>query len=446
MNQTFMKERPILPLVLSMSLPMVLSMLVNSLYNIIDSFFVAKISEDAMTALSLVFPMQNFINAIGVGFAIGINAAVAYFMGAGDNRVANHAATCGLVLSIVHGVILTVASMLLVPSFLSAFTDDAKVIDYGLRYSHIVFSFSTVLVTGVVFEKIFQAVGKMVVSMICMMSGCIVNIILDPVMIFGIGPVPAMGIEGAAIATGIGQVVNLALYLIIFIAKPLPVRFEFCKQMHGEKVIGRLYAVGIPAALNIALPSLLISALNGILAAYSQMYVLILGIYYKLQTFLYLTSNGIVQGIRPLVGYNYGAGEYKRVGKIFNTALMASVVVMVVGTVLCMLFPSPLIGLFTTEAETIQAGSGALRIISMGFVVSAVSVTACGALEGLGKGMPSLVISLLKYIFIIIPVAFILSRMMGPEGVWHAFWITELVTAALAFLIYQKSVKETKVD
>ena len=186
-----------------------------------------------------------------------------------------------------------------------------------------------------------------------------------------------------------------------------------------------------------ALPSLLISALNGILAEFSQSYVLVLGAYYKLQTFLYLTSSGIVQGIRPLIGYNYGAREYDRVHRIYRTALGMSLVVMIVGTVLCLSIPGSLIGIFTSSAETVVIGKTALRIISGGFIISAVSVTSCGALEGLNMGFPSLLISMLRYI-LIIPAAFLLSRILGANGVWHAFWVTEWITAGVAWLIYKK--------
>lgn len=439
MNQTFMKEKPILPLVVTMSLPMVVSMLVNSLYNIIDSFFVAKISEDAMTALSLVFPLQNFINAVGVGFGIGINAAVSYFLGAQEQKNANSAAAQGLLLTIVHGVVMTVGCIAVIPVFLRAFTDNPQVLSFGLTYSRIVFAFAMVIQLEITFEKLFQSVGRMVVSMIGMMGGCVTNIILDPILIFGVGPAPEMGIAGAALATGIGQVAALSIYIIVSVIKPLPLKLRPEKWSKEEQMYKRLYGVGIPATLNMALPSLLITVLNGILAAYGQMYVLILGIYYKLQTFIYLTANGIVQGIRPLVGYNYGAGEMKRVRGIFRTALGLAALVMAVGMILCLAMPGRLIGLFTVNEGTVNAGAQALFIICFGFVVSAVSVTTCGALEGMGKGTASLIISLLRYIIIMIPAAFLLSRVMGASGVWHGFWVTELVTAICSYLVYRRS-------
>ena len=439
MNDTFMKEKPVFPLILSMALPMVISMLVNSLYNIVDSFFVAQISENAMTALSLVYPIQNFANAIAIGFGIGISAQIAICLGAGNKETASKAATHGLALSALHGVLLTIGCILVMPGFLVLFTSDADVIDLGIRYSTIVFLFATINTTNLSYEKIFQGVGKMKVTMIGLMVGCVSNIILDPLLIFGIGPFPAMGIEGAAIATGLGQVFNLVFYLIVYKIQPLQVRLSR-KYLHPDKaLIARLYSVGIPGALNLALPSVLVSALNGLLAAYSQSYVVILGIYYKLQTFLYLPASGIVQGMRPVIGYNYGAGEHKRVEEIYRTSLVLVALIMAAGTILCFVFPGELIGLFTTNADTISAGRTALRIIGLGFIVSSVSVASSGALEGLGKGGPSLVISALRYVAVIIPAAFILSRIIGAAGVWHAFWITELITAVVSFYIFVRS-------
>ena len=208
MDQSFMKEKPVVKLVISMALPMVVSMLVNSLYNIVDSYFVAKISEDAMTALSLVFPMQNLVNAIAIGFGVGINAVIAYFLGAKEQENANNAAAHGFLYSVLHGIILTAFCVLFIPVFLKLFTNDADVIRMGLQYSYIVFGFSIILCVELYFEKVFQAVGRMTVSMISLLLGCITNIILDPLLIFGISFFPRMGIRGAALATGIGRSVS----------------------------------------------------------------------------------------------------------------------------------------------------------------------------------------------------------------------------------------------
>lgn len=440
MDQSYMKEQPVLRLVLSMSLPMILSMMVNSLYNIIDSFFVAKISEQAMTALSLVYPVQNLVNAVTIGFGVGMNAVVAFHLGARQQDKADAAATQGLLLSVLHGLVLTAGCIAVMPAFLRSFTADEAVVALGLRYSRIVFGFAVVIALGLVFEKIFQAVGQMKVSMICMLIGCIANILLDPILIFGLGPVPALGIEGAAIATGLGQLLTLAAYLAFYFVRPIPVRLRLRGLRWDGALARRLYAVGIPATLNLALPSVLVSALNAILASYAQVYVLVLGIYYKLQTFLYLSANGLIQGIRPLVGYNYGAGEHKRVQKIYTATLALTAAIMCVGTALCLALPEQLMGLFTDNAETVRLGASALRIISLGFVVSSVSIVSSGALEGLGKGMPSLAISLCRYLAVILPAAFLLSRAVGVQGVWHAFWITEVISAAVSWRLYRKNI------
>ena len=433
-----MKDRPILPLVLSMSLPMALSMTVASLYNIVDSYYVARISEDAMTALSLVYPIQNLINAVTIGFSIGANAVISYHLGAQNQEKANAAAAQSLLWNGLHGLVLTLVCIAVMPVFLSLFTQSAAVMDLGVRYSRVAFAFSVFVGVSMSMEKIFQAAGRMVMTMVCMLAGCVCNIVLDPVLIFGYGPFPEMGIEGAALATGIGQVLSLALYFVCNAIRPLPLRLLPSRTMWDGAIARKMYAIGIPATLNLALPSLLISCLNVILAAFSQVYVLVLGVYYKLQTFLYLPANGIVQGMRPIIGYNFGAKEYGRVAKIYRVALLLSAAIMAVGTALCWAIPDQLIGLFSENAETIAAGSTALRLISIGFVISSLSVISSGALEGLGMGGPSLAISLLRYVALILPLAFVLSRFFGASGVWHAFWVTEFLTAGVSYALYRR--------
>lgn len=440
MDQTFMKEKPVMPLVISMALPMTISMLVNALYNIVDSYFVAKISEDSMTALSLVYPMQNLITAVTVGFAIGVNAIIAFYLGAKKSEAANQAASMGMFFNIIHGILLNIGCIAVMPAFLRIFTKDSNIMKMGLDYSNIVFMFTIPISISISFEKIFQSVGNMKVSMICMILGCVTNIILDPLFIFGIGFIPELGIKGAAIATCIGQLVTLSGYLIAYFVRPIPAKIRIEYMKFDSTLCKKMYAIGIPATLNLALPSIQVSALNGILSAYSAGYVLVLGSYYKLQTFLYLTVNGVVQGMRPLIGYNYGAGEKKRVRDIFKSALILIVGVMVIGTILCLIIPDKLIGLFTNKANTIEIGKTALRIISLGFIVSSVPVAVSGALEGLGKGKESLVISILRYIVIMIPLAFFISRIVGATGVWHAFWITEVFMAVISGVICKKQI------
>lgn len=436
-----MKEKPIFPLLLSMSLPMVISMAVNSLYNIVDSYFVAKISEDAMTALSLVFPIQNFINAVAIGFGVGINAMIAQYLGAGRRDKADEALTQGMVLAVIHGIVMMILCIIGIPYFLRLFTTDANVIALGVRYATIVFSFSVILSVNLTFEKMNQAIGNMKITMISLLIGCVLNIILDPMIIFGIGPFPKLGIAGAALATGFGQCVPIVIYIAAYLKRPKRVAFRREYLHLTREVTKRLYSIGVPAILNMALTSVLTTALNAILAAFSQTYVLVLGIYYKLQTFLYMPANGIIQGMRPLIGYNYGAGEHKRVEQLYRLTLLLNICIMTAGMILCLTIPGKLMGAFAENPQTIQNGVIALHIICFGFILSAVSVTACGALEGLGKGIPSLLISLSRYVVLIIPLAFIFSRFFGAAGVWHAFWVTEALSAVFAVIIYRRSVK-----
>ena len=438
MNQSFMREKKILPLVISMSLPMVISMAVNSLYNIVDSYFVASISEDAMTALSLVYPIQSLMTAIAVGFGVGINAKIAFCLGANDKKMADKAATTGMLLSFIHGILLMIVCLLIMPWFLSLYTNNQKIIDIALVYANRAFLFSVIIMTSISIEKVFQAVGRMKETMISMLCGFVTNIVLDPLLIFGIGPFPNMGMAGAAYATGIGQTICLLAYIVFMFVKPIPISFRRENIIFSKELLKSLYSVGIPATLNMALPSVLIPSLNGILAAFSDKYILVLGAYFKLQTFIYLTASGIIQGIRPIVSYNYGAGEKKRVHSVFRTALGLNLMVMIVGVVLSILIPGQLIGLFTTREETINIGVQALHIICVGFTFSAVSVTCCGVLEALGRGVPSLIVSALRYVVIIIPTAFILGRFLGAAGVFMALPITEIVTAVASYLIYRK--------
>ena len=441
MDQTFMKEKKVMPLVLSMSYPMAISMAVNALYNIVDSFFVAKMNSSAMTALSLLFPVQNFVHAAAVGFGIGINAVVAFYMGAGKSDEADRAASSGTVLSVLHGLVLMVACIAVMPWFMSMFSSDAQTIDYGVAYTGVLFLFAPMDCTAMALEKIFQSTGRMKSTMFCLATGCIINIILDPLMIFGIGPLPEMGIKGAALATGIGQTLPVLIYFIMYRRDPLPVKFRLKYWKPELYIIKKLYSVGNAAALNIALPSVQVSVLNGILASYSAGYVFVLGVYYKLQTFLYLSANGVVQGIRPLVGYNYGAGEHGRVRSIVKTSTVLVAAIMVMGTVVCLFMAEQLMGIYTDDVQNIVLGAPALRIISAGFIISSVSVVLSGALEGLSKGNASLVISLIRYIVFILPAAYLLSRAFGAVGVWHAFWITEIVASVISYFVYVRATK-----
>ncbi len=410
MNDTsYMREKKILPLLLSMAIPMVLSMIINSLYNIVDGIFVARLGEDAMMAISLVYPIQNLMHAISVGFGIGTNVVIALYLGCGKHTQASAAASQGILLNFLHGLCFTLFGILFLQYFLEFFTDNTDVINYGVRYGTIVLCFCVVQTVSITYEKIFQSVGRVLVSMISLGGSCLINIILDPLMIFGIGPFPAMGIDGAAYATVIGQTCGLLFYMSVCYISPLNLKLSFSAAKPTPEITKKIYAIGIPATLNIALPSVLVSVLNSLLGRFSETQVLILGIYYKLQNFLYLSANGVIQGMRPIMSYNFCGNETDRVRKIYRTSLTIIGLILFVGTILGLTIPNKFIGLFTENTVTIALGSHALRIVTLGFIASAVSVTTAGALESMGKGIASLFISLLRYVCPILPRAYILS-------------------------------------
>ena len=405
MDQNFMKEKKVLPLVLSMSLPMMLSMLINSLYNIIDSMFVARVGEKALTAISLVYPLQTLVTSISVGFGVGISAAVAFFLGMGEHKKADQSASEGLFLSIVHGVLMSVLLTVILPSFLRLFTTDEEIYQMGITYGTWVLSFSLVISVYIAYEKIYQSLGNMIVPTLCLAAGCLTNIVLDPILIFGI---------------------------VWHRKKGLGVSIHIKDMKPDPAICGRLYAVGIPSSLTLGMPSLLITLLNKIAGAFSSVYVLVLGVYFKLQTFLYLPASGIVQGMRPILSFNYGAGEKKRMKQILSVCTGLIFGILTVGTALFLLLPEPIMGMFSKDSVTIREGAAALRIISLGFVVSGISVVASGALEALGEGIPSFIISLLRYLVLIVPAASIGSRMFGITGVWASFPVAEVLTAVAA--------------
>ena len=439
-----MGYKPILPLLVSMAFPPMLSMLIQSLYNIIDSIFVAKLGESALTAVSLIYPLQNLSLAFSCGVGIAMNALIARHLGANDPDKASYVASQGMVMTLLHSLLFVVMGLFFIRPFVSLFSNQSDVIEYGVQYGLIVITFTFGSFIHIAIEKMFQAVGNMITPMFMQLIGAVVNIILDPILIFGYFGLPALGVSGAALATIIGQFVACFVSIGLFIHLHTPIHMSFKHFKIDFKVFKELYSIALPSGMMMCLPSVLVSCLNGILSTVSQSAVAFFGVYYKLQTFLYLTANGIVQGMRPIIAYNYGAGEHKRVRQIYSYVLIMIAAIMAVGTVICLIIPSNIISLFTNNDETVKLGATALRIISAGFVVSAVSVTSCGALEGLSKGFPSLVISLCRYIVIIIPAAFILSRFFGAVGVWHAFWVAELLTAVISLFVYKKSVKLNK--
>ena len=443
-SKEFLGTEPIGKLLFKLAVPSVIAQIVNMLYNIVDRIYIGHIPGSgslALTGVGVCLPIIMVVSAFAALVGSGGAPRASIFMGKDDMDSAEKILSGCFTVQIIISAILTAVLLLFGRSMLLTFGASENTIGYAVDYMSI-YAVGTIFVQMTLGMNMFiTAQGFSKTSMLTVTIGAVCNIILDPLLIFGIGPFPKMGIAGAALATGIGQMVPVIFYLIVYFVSPIPVRLRSGCLKPDAKMALQLYSIGVPAILNLALPSVLITFLNSLLAVYSQSYVVVLGIYYKLQTFLYLPANGIVQGLRPIIGYNYGAGEYDRVKKLYRTSMGMCAAIMAAGTVLCLALSGQLIGLFSSNAETIAIGTSALRIICVGFIVSTISVVASGSLEGLGMGVQSLVISLCRYIVVIMPLAWLFCRLLGADGIWNAFWVTEVITAGISMVVYHKSVK-----
>ena len=423
-----------------LALPMIFSNITVPLLGLVDTAVIGHLESPVYlggvavgaTATSFLFMLLLFLRMSTTGLT-------AQAFGAKDPQALARALVQPLLLALGAGAAIALFRTPIIDLALHIVGGSEAVLEQARRFLEIRWLSAPASLANLVLLGWLLGVQYARAPVILLIVGNILNIVLDLWPVMGLH----MNVQGAALATGLGQVFTLIIYFIVYFGRPINVKFGIKHLHEGGLMVKKLYAIGIPAILNMALPSLLTSALNAILSMYSATYVMILGVYYKLQTFLYMPANGIIQGMRPIIGYNYGAGEHARVKKIFTITLALNVGIMLAGTVVCLLIPERLIGMFTENMSTINAGGTALRIICAGFVVSAVSVTASGALEGLGKGTPSLLISLLRYVVVIIPAAWILSKLcgFGPAGVWNAFWVAELITAACAAFIYRGAMR-----
>ena len=423
---------PILKTLAELALPIMASSLLGTAYNITDMAWIGMLGSKAVAGVGVggmyVWLSQGLVALPRMGGQVNVAQAC----GRGDYEQARGYAASALRLTFLLGILFAAVCIVFIHPLLGFFNlGDAETYTAAKLYTLItcgliLFSFLNLTLTG-----LSTAQGDSRTPLLANFIGLAGNMILDPLLIFGVGIFPEMGIRGAALATGLGQVFTVIVYLIAYKKCSIPVEISRKYLELNRNLDGKLYMVGIPAILNIALPSVLISFLNQILSAFSGSYVVVLGIYYKLQTFLYLPASGIVQGMRPLIGYNYGAGEIQRVKKLFGISVLLNGMIMLAGTIICFTVSETLMGMFTENPETVRLGTAALQIISIGFIPSAISVTASGALEGLSKGAQSLVISLLRYIIVIIPAAYLLCHFAGADAVWNAFWICEFITAVV---------------
>lgn len=443
-SENIMGTKKVMPLLISMSVPPMISMLIQALYNIVDSMYVARVSEDALTAVSIAFPLQNLIIAVSCGFGIGLNACVARALGAKDEKEVTSAATHGFLLSGIHWLLFVLMGIFVTEPFLQGFTNNPQVYKMSCEYTQIVLCFSIGSMYHLYAEKLFQATGSMILPMIFQGVGAMLNIVLDPVFIFGWFGIPAMGVQGAAIATVASQIFAAALSMVFFLKKCTSVRICLKGFRIKKCMLCKLYAVGIPSAIMMSLPSVLVAALNSVLAAFQATAIAVFGLYIKIQTFVYMPANGVIQGMRPIMSYNYGAGNKKRMKETLIASLEAAGVIMAIGTVLFMAFPQSIMKLFDANKEMLSIGVPMLRMIAAGFLISTVGCVLSGAFEALGMGVQSLIVSLLRQLLIIIPLSMVLSRIWGIYGVWITFPIAELAAAVTGCILYRNFLQKNK--
>lgn len=422
---------PVNKLLISMSLPMMISMLVQALYNIVDSIFVSRINENALTAVSMAFPIQSLMIAIGAGTGVGVNALLSRSLGEKDYEKADKTAVNGVFLAAVSYLLFLAVGILVVTPFYLSQTDDAQIIEYGKQYLTIICCCSFGMYTQFIFERLLQSTGKTIYTMVTQGTGAIINIILDPIFIFGYFGVPRMGVAGAAIATVMGQIIAGIMGIIINEKKNTDIKLRFAGFMPDKRVIGQIYAVGIPSIIMQAIGSVMTYGMNQILIAFSSTAVAVFGVYFKLQSFIFMPVFGLNNGMVPIIAYNFGAGHKSRLIKTLKLSILYAVGLMAVGFLIFQIFPAPLFALFDASETMLSIGIPALRAISFSFLFAGFCIV-CGSLfQALGNGVYSMVVSIARQLVVLLPAAYLLSLTGNVEYVWWAFPIAELVSLSL---------------
>ena len=439
------------PLIFSMALPAMVSMIINALYNIVDSIFVAQYSQSALAAVSLVFPLQTLVVAIGVGTGVGVNSLISRRLGEKRQLHADSAAEHGIALSIIGGIVFLVLGFGLSGVFVSAFGATEEVSVQAVQYSHIAVGLSIFVMISMMCEKVQQSTGNMIIPMLQGLTGAIINIILDPLMIFGIGPFPEMGVTGAALATVIGQIFGMLIGLWGVFKHQKVLKLNMRKFKWRLQTVKDIYRVGLPGIVMQSITSVMTAGMNGILIGFSQTAVNVLAVYFKLQTFVFMPVFGLNQGALPVMGYNYGARNKKRLFGAYRIALGTAVAIMLLGFVLFQLIPEPMLMMFVdrTDAaamqEMLDTGVPALKTISLSFVGAAFGIINSTVFQATARGLNSLIVSVCRQLVIILPAAWLLGRFVGLNAIWYSFPIAEIASFLISYLLlwreYQSELK-----
>lgn len=450
LKENKMGTRPMFGLVMSMSLPAMFSMIIQALYNVVDSIFVARYSSKALSAVSLAYPLQMVMISFCVGTAIGVNSLIARRLGAKNLTEANAAATHGLFLAMCNSVLFLIIGLLFSRGFVSLFTQDQTIIDYGTEYLTIVTSISIGAMLSVMGEKILQSTGNMIFPMMTQTLGAVINIIFDPLLIFGIGPFPEMGVVGAAVATVFGQFCSMAFVLIVLFTRKHAVKITLRGFRPSWMIIKNIYVVGLPAIIMQSVGSVMVGGINAIIAMagtavdVAEAYINSFGVYFKLQSFIFMPVFGLNQGVSPIIGFNFGARNKKRLYSAFRIGLLMAATIMLAGTLLFQLAPGWLLSLFDADKLMLEVGVPTLRTISLSFMFAAAGIMFATVFQAVGKGSYSLIMSVSRQLLVLLPVAFVLSKINMP-AMWYAFPIAEVVCLIIASLLFVR-LKRTQLD
>lgn len=423
---------PVGKLLIQMALPMMISMLVQALYNIVDSIFVGYISENALTAVSLAFPIQNLMIAVATGTGVGINALLSMRLGQKNQNAVNDTAMNGLFLSLCSTLLFIILGFTIPEVYFKSQTTDLEIIDYGVKYLRVCLIGSFGLFSGITFERLLQATGQTVNSMIAQLAGAITNIVLDPIMIFGLLGCPALGITGAALATVVGQFVTFFVSAYLNFKKNKEIVFNFKTFKPSKSVIAEIYRVGIPSILLASIGSVMTYLMNLILGAFTMTAVAVFGVYFKLNSFIFMPVFGMNNALVPIIAYNYGARNRKRITGTLKRGVIIILCIMTFGTVLFELFPEFLLGLFNASPEMLEIGIPALRIIAIHFPVAAICIIFMSCFQALGMGITSMIVSFVRQLVVLLPVAYLLSLTGVLSSVWWCFPIAEFSALILS--------------
>lgn len=428
-------------LLMSMSLPMMISMLVQALYNIVDSIFVSRVCEDALTAVSLAFPLQSLMIAVVAGTGVGMNANLSRALGAGEKEKVNKIADNGVFLALLSFCVFCIIGFFAVTPFYKGQTDNEIIVQYGIDYLSIVCIFSLGIFIQMTFERLMQATGKTIYTMFTQGLGAIVNLILDPIFIFGYFGLPRMEVAGAALATVIGQCVAAVLAIILNQRINHEVRVSAKGFRPNGKIIGEIYAVGIPSIIMQAIGSVMTYGMNQILIAFSSTAATVFGVYFKMQSFIFMPLFGMNNGVVPIIAYNYGAGKKSRVTKTIKLAIVYAVSIMFVGFLVFQIFPEQLFGMFKASEYMLQLGVPALRIISIHFLIAGICIIMGSVFQALGNAVYSLIVSVTRQLIVLLPAAYLLSLTGDVNAVWWAFPIAEVMSLCISTLLYIRTYK-----